>query len=56
VAALAVPRATLLVGPDAPAWARDWAAARGCLRACLLTEFGEPAPEVCARCSRCGLA
>jgi hypothetical protein len=53
LAELNVPRATLLAEPDAPPWAREWAAAPGCLRAWLLDRFGEPAPTGCGRCARC---
>ena len=53
MAELDVPRASLLVEPDAPAWAGEWAAAAGCLRAWLLDRFGEPAPADCGRCARC---
>ncbi len=52
---LAVPRATLLVEPGAPAWAREWAATPGCWRAWLLDPFGEPATTPCDRCARCAL-
>jgi hypothetical protein len=46
------PAVSVLITPDAPAWAQDWAATDGCLRAWLLDHFGEPAPTACGRCSR----
>jgi hypothetical protein len=46
------PAVSVLVTPDAPAWAQDWATTDQCLRAWLLDHFGEPAPTACGRCSR----